>query len=273
MTGHSPGVPDVTDIANGWFWQPALAGYGAALLALVPFGAVWAWQDPRTVEGEPVAFKPTRFALSISVYMLTAAAMFEYVRPERRSTMLPQASVWMMIAGSTVELACITYQATRARRSHFNSSTPADAAIYATMGMFAVLFIGAVFPLALEIACWPDGQADRTMVQAIVAGLLVTGLVGGGTGGLMSAKGRRTIGRHGRGLPLLGWSMSGGDLRVPHFLGIHAMQALPFFAAAARAFSPPQALNLFGLGATAYVLLTMGLLHRALNAEPATRNR
>jgi hypothetical protein len=74
----------------------------------------------------------------------------------------------------------------------------------------------------------------------------------------------------GPGLPGTGWSTEHGDLRVPHFVGLHAMQALPIFALAlpGRRFTPDARARLVMLGAAVYLGLFVTLLLQALSGSP-----
>ena len=248
--------------------QPSLATYGIVLLALVPVGLLWSRLDGRTVNDESVATKPTRFLLSIGVHAVTLSWMFGFVRADRIHAFAPMLTVWMILICSTWELGCIGWQAARARESHFNHKTPIDSAIFISMGIFATLLVAGNLPLAWEIARRPAQDADLTMMLAVIAGLLVTCFVGGGTGILMGARNSHGVGREGKRLPLFGWSSVAGDLRAPHFLSIHALQAFPLLAVSAALVSERSAGLLFGAAGTGYCVLIGATLVQAFRGQP-----
>ena len=64
-------------------------------------------------------------------------------------------------------------------------------------------------------------------------------------------------------LPPFFWSRDGGDLRIPHFLGTHAMQALPAFALLASPGIPAVV-----MAALAWLALSLAAFTAALAGIP-----
>jgi hypothetical protein len=87
-------------------------------------------------------------------------------------------------------------------------------------------------------------------------------------GGMMGAKLSHTIGAPDGtpGLPLLNWSVTHGDLRVAHFIGMHALQILPLLA-----FYVIRSTNGVIAVAVVYGLMAVFLLWQAMRGIPVWR--
>ena len=179
--------------------------------------------DPRVVTGAPVWLKPTKFAISVSIYCFTLVWMLRFLKGrERLARMVSNATAVSLVA----EMAAIIGQAARGTTSHFNVSTPFDAAVWYLMGAFITLLW--VMNIVAAIALVRQRMADEAFAWSLRLGLIIS-LAGMAEAFIMAAHGGHSVGvaDGGPGIPLLGWSTAGGDLRIAHFAGIHAMQVLP----------------------------------------------
>jgi hypothetical protein len=88
---------------------------------------------------------------------------------------------------------------------------------------------------------------------------------------VMPGAGAHTVGAAdgGPGLPGTGWSREHGDLRVPHFLGLHAVQILPLLAllVGRRVASAARRRHAVLVVAVSYAMLFVILLAQALGGE------
>ena len=73
----------------------------------------------------------------------------------------------------------------------------------------------------------------------------------------------------GPGLPGVGWSTKHGDLRISHFVGLHALQVIPFLAWLFRRRRGSSHAAVFAISAS-YLMLAGILAWQALRGEPIT---
>lgn len=209
--------------------SPALVWAALALLLFSVPTLVLSWYDERTLLGVSVWLKPWKFQVATGTYLLTLAWVMLWLTPGQRSSRAGRYVTWVAIASAWFEVGYISWQAAWGRASHFNVATPYDATMYALMGVGAVLLTSTALVLGFEVLRGRSFGLSEGLRQATGWGLVLTFALGTGFGGYLSSQtGHWVAGTasDAHGMWLTTWSRSGGDLRVAHFFGIHAVHFL-----------------------------------------------
>jgi len=256
----------------------ALTLLGGAMLITFFATLVGIFVDHRVITGAPAWLKPAKFAISVSIYCFTFVWLLGYV--ENRPRLVPLIAN-VTVVSLIVEMAAIITQAARGTTSHFNQTTSFNTALWFMMGAFIVLVW--TMNLLLAIMLLLQRMPDRDFAWSLRLGVLISAI--GMAAAFFMVTPRREqvariaggysphiVGAHsvgvadgGPGLPVVGWSTVGGDLRAAHFVGLHALQILPFVGwLVSRRKSVPAFLRMkdrvvlvwtFGLGYLGLVLL------------------
>ncbi|WUS35527.1 hypothetical protein OG357_31870 [Streptomyces sp. NBC_01255] len=220
------------------------------MVAVALVSAVGLVVDDRILVGVPIWTKPFKFSVSFVAYGLSLAWMLSLLAPLPRAHRVGWWAGTVVAVAGTAEMALIVLQVVRGTQSHFNEATPFDAAVFRLMGAtVAILWFGA---LAIAVLLLRARILDRATAWAVRLSSLIA-LAGAAVGFLMvsptpeqlAVDDSPIVGAHsvgvsdgGPSMPLTGWSTTGGDLRVPHFFGMHALQLLPLLLLVLTALAP-----------------------------------
>jgi len=185
-----------------------------------------------------------------------------------------------------LEMVILVGDVVRGTTSHFNVSTPLDATLWMVMaGAIAAVWVATLMVSAI---LFRNPGPDRARNLAIPRRSCYrrhrdgpgfpdddspTRPARGGREDPRRAHGRLADG--GPGLPLLGWSTVGGDLRIPHFIGMHALQLIPLMLIGGELLShriralrlPTARFRLVGIATAGYAGLLALLTWQALRGQ------
>ena len=255
-------------LERAWFYS--CVGYAA----LAVFCLAAQWVDPRLLSGVSVWTKPFKFALSLSVYFATLLWCWQFVPETARRTLSAKWLVFIPTFWALAEMVYITYQGALGEHSHFNNSSTFHSIAYSLMGLGAVSLVSVLVWLAWVIA--RHNPVSSPLTLSIVIGLVLTFVLGGGFGGYLSSQGGHWVNAaatDANGVWFFKWATDGGDLRVAHFFGMHAMQVIPAFgllvsAQTPRRLSPHVSLALVAAFSMAYAAFSCMTFWRAVQGQP-----
>jgi hypothetical protein len=241
--------------------SPAFYYCGLGHFALFALLLIISQFDQRQLMGINLWIKPMKFALSIAIYSLTWPLFLQYLPFERIKKRFINFSVFAL----SFEMVCIATQAARGQLSHYNIAGLYNSLIFSLMGVVIALqtlfalYIGLLFFKVKAV------QIPAALLWGIRLGIIMAGIFAF-EGGVMATRLAHTVGASdgGRGLPFFNWSRIAGDLRIAHFMGIHALQIVPLFAFFTE-FKNARAVIIF---AAAYFALVSLLLYNAMQGRP-----
>jgi hypothetical protein len=204
--------------------NPLLFDLAAAHIVLLLIMMLIAPFDGRQVMGINPWIKPMKFAASIAIYLLTMGWLL-YELPLREE--VKRRVSWAIAGTLVIEIVLITMQAARGVTSPFNDTTAFDAAVFAVMGSAITFNILVAAYVALKF--WQtEANIAAPYLWGIRIGLTIF-VLASLEGFAMVSHSAHSVGvpDGGPGLPVVNWSTRGGDLRVAHFFGMHALQVLP----------------------------------------------
>jgi hypothetical protein len=253
-----------------------------AMAVLAGVSAVGVVADSRVLTGVPIWLKPFKFSVSFVLYGTTLAWMLSLL--PRRSRIAEWAAT-VVVAMGVVEMAIIVGQVLRGTTSHFYETSPLNATLWQLMGAAVMVLFAAHVVIGIAVLRQPiANRVGRTAIGwglgLTLLGMLVAipmatpdqaqsieGIAGAHSVGVPDGE---------PGLPLLGWSTTGGDLRIGHFVGLHALQALPILAMLlsrflGRRLDERTRARLLVVAGGAYGMLTLLLTWQALRGQPLLR--
>lgn len=206
-----------------------LSRLGWVLMLVIPVLAVFALFAGSSVQGVNPWIKPIKFALSFSNFAFTVSLLLLALQIPRWQL---KAARFVIATTTSAEIFSLSTQAWRSSYPLSGHALPDGLVSWMNnnmvMGITAVVFWMFVLFCAGRAR---NEMVDRPMVSAIRYSIVIF-LLGNAVGGYMLARGSHTVGAvdGAPGLPFVNWSIVAGDLRIAHFIAIHAIQILPLFA-------------------------------------------
>ena len=217
--------------------DPVLSRLGWVLLLIIPVFVTLALVAPAgTVVVNPW-IKPIKFSMSFSTFASTISLLLLALRIPKWQLTLARRAIAISVAFEIMSLAAQAWRSAY----HLSGQSLLDNSL-AQMTNSMVMVNTAIVCWMLALFCADRVQTDRIdwpMVSAVRYSIVIF-LAGNAIGGYMLARGSHTVGTAdgGPGLPFVNWSVIGGDLRIAHFIAIHAIQIVPLFAYVLSQMSP-----------------------------------